>query len=92
MEMGWMDGILNVTINPGEDEPEEENMLENVIGMRIQAIVFATGKTTPDWFGLHTYHTWPFGKPLGTSESSKIIPWNEPFCHFMTPLHQVTDL
>jgi hypothetical protein len=28
LEMGWMDGILNVTTNPGEEDPKEENMLE----------------------------------------------------------------
>ncbi|KAI2497135.1 hypothetical protein MHU86_17396 [Fragilaria crotonensis] len=39
MEMGWMDGILNVTTNPGEDEPEEENMLENYGTITLEQVI-----------------------------------------------------
>ena len=39
MEMGWMDGILNVTTNPGEDEPEEENILENYGTITLEQVI-----------------------------------------------------
>jgi hypothetical protein len=39
MGMGWMDGILNVTTNPGEDEPEEENILENYGTITLEQVI-----------------------------------------------------
>ncbi|KAI2496356.1 hypothetical protein MHU86_18135 [Fragilaria crotonensis] len=39
MEMGWMDGILNVTTNPGEEVPDEENMLENYGTITLEQVI-----------------------------------------------------
>ena len=39
VEMGWMDGILNVDIAGQGDEPEEENLLENYGTITLEQVI-----------------------------------------------------